>query len=79
MSGSQATQIHNERTKLFANLLNTMAGSSYTVGVAAPLAAAFFYNPAGLAPRAIFGGAAIWLFASIVLHIGAQRVLGGLR
>jgi hypothetical protein len=71
--------IHNARVTLFANLLNTMAGSSFTVGVAAPIAAAFFYNPAGLTRTAVFGGAAIWLFVTVALHIAAQRVLGGLR
>jgi hypothetical protein len=71
--------VHNARVTLFASLLNTMAGSSYTVGVAAPIAAAFFYNPAGLTRTAIFGGAAIWLIVTVVLHIAAQRVLGGLR
>jgi hypothetical protein len=33
--------IHNARMQLLANLLNTMAGSSFTVGVAAPIAAAW--------------------------------------
>jgi hypothetical protein len=42
--------VHNARVQLLANLLNTMAGSSFTVGVAAPIAATFFYNPAGRAP-----------------------------
>ncbi len=48
MSGTQATQIHNARVTLFASLLNTMAGSSFTVGVVAPIAATFFYSPSGL-------------------------------
>jgi hypothetical protein len=65
--------IHNARVTLFANLLNTMAGSSFTVGVAAPIAAVFFYNPAGLTRTAAFGGAAVWLLAAVALHIAAQR------
>ena len=71
--------VHNARVTLLANLLNTMAGSSFTVGVAAPIAAAFFYNPAGLRLIAVFIGASVWIVIAIVLHLLAQRVLGGLR
>jgi len=34
--------IHNERIKLHAAVLNANAGSSVTVGVFAPIAAAFY-------------------------------------
>ena len=34
--------IHNERTKLLATALNAAAGSSFTVGVLVPIAAAFY-------------------------------------
>jgi hypothetical protein len=34
--------VHNARVQLIATLLNTMAGSSFTVGVVAPIAAAIF-------------------------------------
>jgi hypothetical protein len=71
--------VHNARVTLFANLLNAMAGSSFTVGVAAPIAAAFFYSPAGLTRAVVFGDGAIWLLVTVALHIAAQRVLGGLR
>lgn len=74
-----ATAIHNERTKLLANLLNTMAGSSYTVGVAAPVAATFFYGSANLRLGAVVVGAVVWLAIASVLHLAAQRVLGGVR
>lgn len=71
--------IHNARVTLLANLLNTMAGSSFTVGVAAPVAAAFFYNSGGLRPAAVAIGAGIWIIIAVVLHVLAQRVLGRLR
>ena len=71
--------VHNARITLLATLLNTMAGSSFTVGVAAPIAATFFYNPAGLPLTAVATGAAIWIAIASVLHLLAQRVLGGLR
>ena len=73
--------IHNERLKLLANLLNAMAGSSYAIGVAAPVAAAFFYRAggSGLSLSTVAVGAAAWLGMAVVLHLAAQRVLGGLR
>jgi hypothetical protein len=71
--------IHNARITLLATLLNTMAGSSFTVGIAAPIAAAFFYNPAAARLTNVVAGVAIWLIIAIVLHVLAQRVLGELR
>jgi len=66
-------QIHNERIKLLASLLNTMAGTSVTVGVAAPIAAAFFYH-GGISPpvHAVEIGVIVWAGAALVLHILAQ-------
>jgi VIT1/CCC1 family predicted Fe2+/Mn2+ transporter len=49
--------IHNARIVLFTNLLNTMAGSSFVIGVLTPVAAVFFYSaaPAGcVSPRLLF-------------------------
>jgi hypothetical protein len=71
--------IHNARITLLATLLNTMAGSSFTVGVAAPIAAAIFYNSAGVRFSNVAGGVAVWLIIAIVLHLLAHRVLGELR
>jgi hypothetical protein len=71
--------IHNARITLFASLLNTMAGSSFTVGVVAPIAATFFYNPTGLHIPLIAIGAMIWTGVAALLHLCAQHVLGRLR
>jgi hypothetical protein len=38
--------VHNARIQLLATLLNTMAGTSFTVGIAAPIAAGIFYGQA---------------------------------
>ena len=73
--------VHNERTKLLANALNTAATSSFAIGVLAPVAATF-YNVGGAAPvrlGVLVLGTAIWLIAAAVLHMGARRVLRGLR
>jgi len=37
--------VHNARIQLLATLLNTMAGT-FTVGIAAPIAAGIFYGQA---------------------------------
>jgi hypothetical protein len=71
--------VHNERIKLLASLLNTMAGSSFTVGVAAPVAASFFYGVASLPISAIIGDAMLWLLIAATLHGFAQYLLGALK
>jgi hypothetical protein len=73
--------VHNARLTLFANLLNTVAGSSLAIGVLTPIAAAFFYSaaPAGLQLRSVIIGVVFWLGAAVMLHMAGQRVLGGLR
>ena len=71
--------IHNARVQLLANLLNTMAGSSFAVGVAAPIAASVFYNATSLRVVTVVTGVAFWLVVGTVLHLLAQRVLRGLR
>lgn len=71
--------VHNERVRLRATLFNTAAGTCFTVGVAAPIAAGIFY---GVGPtvslRAIIAGAIFWLIAMGALHKAAQRVLKGM-
>jgi hypothetical protein len=71
--------VHNARVQLLATLLNTMAGASFAVGVAAPIAAAFFYGSANIPVHSIVIGAIIWLIAASALHALAQITLGGLR
>jgi hypothetical protein len=72
--------VHNARVQLLATLLNTMAGASFAVGVAAPVAAAFFYGSSANIPVHSFViGAIIWLIAASALHALAQITLGGLR
>lgn len=73
--------IHNERTKLTANALNTAATSSFAIGVLAPVAAAF-YNIGATNRVPLFVlviGTAVWLMCAGVLHLAARHVLKGLR
>lgn len=72
--------IHNERTKLTAAWLNTLAGAAAAGGVIAPLAAVFYgvaNAPVGV--RALLAGVAIWLLVGIGLHIAARHVLRNLK
>ncbi len=71
--------IHNARLQLLANLLNTMAGSSFTIGVAAPIAASFFYGGGTLTLVVLILGVCFWIGIGSMLHVGAQYLLGGLR
>jgi VIT1/CCC1 family predicted Fe2+/Mn2+ transporter len=73
--------VHNERVKLLASLLNAMAGSSYAVGAAAPLAAAIFYSPGKmlLSYSYIVVGIVLWIVLAALFHLAAWRVMKGLR
>ena len=70
--------IHNARIQLLATLLNTMAGTSFTVGIAAPIAAGVFYGQA-IPAHAVMIGAIVWAVPVVCLHVLAQIVLRWLR
>ncbi len=72
-------ELRVERVKLFATLLNTMAGSSFTLGVIAPIAAAFFYQTPNLPVLKVLLGSVIWTTVVMLLHLFAQAMLGSLR
>ena len=78
MRGVPSIAIDNERTKLAANALDRASTACLAVGIFAPIAALAQGNAhvPWLGASLSFGG---WLVAAIVLHIGARRVLGGLR
>jgi hypothetical protein len=73
--------VDNERVKLTATWLNTLASATATatVGVLAPLAS-FVYGlgQSPLSVSASLVAMAIWFSAALALHLGARRVLGGL-
>ena len=72
--------IHNERTKLLALAFNSAATSAFTVGVLAPVAAAFYdFGTSRQPPEAVILGVFLWLGASVVLNLAARRVLGWLE
>lgn len=68
--------VHNERLKLRAALLNTAAGSSFTVGVLAPIAAAYYSAASTPELWTIILGVVMWLLTAVVLHLSADYILG---
>lgn len=74
--------ITNERIKLAASALNTLATASIVVGVLAPSAAIFYGlgapSPARPLWQLILGGLT-WVLIGGALHYGAQKLLGRLR
>jgi hypothetical protein len=74
------TTIHNERVKLRANALNSAACSCFSMGVLAPMAAAFYSTMADHIPiHIVIIGVAFWFGMAYTLHIRAQTVLEDLQ
>ena len=73
---------HNERVKLSATYLNTMAGTVLAAGVVAPVAAVTFGYAGPSAPVSTLtfaGGVSIFFIVSLGLHAAARYILQGLR
>ena len=68
--------IHNEQTKLLANALDRASTACLTVGVLAPIAAAL-YAASGVFTMSVIviAGPLVWIFAAVVLHMSARRIL----
>jgi hypothetical protein len=72
--------VENEQTKLLAAALNTAATSSVTVGILAPIAAAYYnLGNATVLPHTVIIGGFLWFLGAAVLHFAARQILRGLR
>lgn len=73
--------IFNERVKLFANWLNTLAGGVIITGAVAPLIAVTlgFTSAADVPVWAPALSSVIWLFSGVSLHLIARRSLRSLK
>jgi Na+/melibiose symporter-like transporter len=73
--------LHNERTKLTATWLNTLAAATVVTGVIAPMVAVVFGLPTSgtVSPTAFMFAIAVWLLLGVALHIVARRVLRRLQ
>jgi hypothetical protein len=71
--------VANERWKLTATALNSIAVATMAAGVVAPLVAVSY--GVSTAPGSAFFVAmgAVWLFAAVCIHIVARAILGGLK
>ena len=71
----------DEKTKLLANALNTAATSCFTIGVVGPIVAVSINlgDAAAKVPIPTLALSSVfWLFAAVMLHLGARKVLDGL-
>jgi hypothetical protein len=73
--------IKNERVKLTATWLNTLAAATIVTGVLAPIAAFVFGLPASgaVSVRSFLFAAVAWLLSGIILHWVARYMLGSLE
>lgn len=70
----------NERRKLLATWLNTLAGATVTVGVLAPVAGMFYgisVPPRGVVEITV--ALCAWLSVGCILHLLARSLLGGIE
>lgn len=72
--------VHNERVKLRANALNTMATSCFAIGVLAPIATSFYNLTSDHVPvHTVVIGIVLWLGSAFWLHQQARHVLEELK
>jgi hypothetical protein len=71
--------VQNERRKLTATALNSVAITIAAAGFIAPIVAVSYGMPG--APGSLYFAAvsAVWLFAAVGLHLIARAMLGGLK
>ena len=71
---------HNERLKVLANWANTLATAIVSVGVFVPIGQEVYgFLPQNTDPTLVYVSAPICFGAGLLLHLGGQWVLGGLR
>lgn len=72
--------VHNEKTKLTATWMNTLASGSLLVGVVTPTAAVI-YGPTRLTAPAWAAGLAglVFILLGLALHLFARGMLEGLK
>ncbi|MGQ0682286.1 hypothetical protein [Bradyrhizobium sp.] len=79
-AGDDSDERRSERLKLVANWANTIATAVITVGTFVPLGQFVF----GILPKdvdldLVYGAAPLCLGAGVIIHLGGQWTLGGLR
>jgi len=79
MPAASPVTIHNEQVKLFATSLERVGTSALTVGVFAPIAAAFFkIEGFNRDPLPLIIGVVCWSLLAPLLYVESQRKLRSL-
>lgn len=71
--------VGNERTKLTANLLNTVAAAFLVTGGVAPLVALSYDLPGPRSGWLSLAFTAVWILVGVGIHLMARRLLKGLK
>jgi hypothetical protein len=72
--------VHNERTKLTATWLNTLATALVAAGTFGPFAAQLYGLSTSAVDRVLLSGlAGICFVGGLILHLGGRLFLGRLR
>ena len=72
--------VRNERRKLTASWLNTIATALMAAGVFAPAASQIYgFGPSRVDQTLVLISSAVCLAVSLVLHFSGRQVLGGLE
>ena len=76
----QTNLVHNEKTKLTATWINSLASGSLLVGVATPTAAVI-YGPSQMTAPSWAAGLAglVFILVGLALHLLARALLEGLK
>jgi hypothetical protein len=72
--------VRNERRKLTASWLNTIATALMAAGVFAPAASQIYgFGPSRVDQTLVLISSTVCLAVSLILHFGGRQVLGGLE
>jgi hypothetical protein len=72
--------VHNERTKLTATWINTLAAAFIAAGTVAPVAAILYgLSALPISPGRVAALAVACATVGVAIHFGARAVLGSLR
>lgn len=71
--------VHNERTKLTAGLMNTVAAAIFITGLVAPGVALSYDLPSPAKGWTAIGASVLWTIFGLGIHLLARHVLGRLK
>jgi len=72
------SKVQDERTKLTATFLNSIATAMVAAGAVVPFAAFTYEMPGAARGRAVVLVGVSWAVAGVIMHLMARRLLGRL-